>query len=70
MVVSKDGSTVQQYFGSKVTYGRLYWSRKFVLTCDSVKQSDHRIHQSNCITAVSCQNKVTTPDPPHQYGRL
>ena len=31
-------------------------------------QSDYSIDQSNCRTALTCQNKFTTP--PHQYGRL
>ena len=31
-------------------------------------RSDYCIDQSNCKTAVTCQNKFTTP--PHQYGRL
>ena len=31
-------------------------------------QSDYSIDQSNCRTALTCQNKFTTP--PHQYRRL
>ena len=54
-----------------LTNRRPYWWGGVVNLFEHVtlfNQSDDSIDQSNCRTAVTCQNKFTTP--PHQYGRL